>query len=41
MSDETAVLELVCSLRIKRNGASAHHRGQASSSLARRSRIVG
>ena len=41
VGNETEVLDLVSSLDINRNTASAHHRGQAFSSLARRSRIVG
>jgi hypothetical protein len=41
VSNEAEVLDLVSSLHINRNTASAHHRGQAFSSLARRSRIVG
>jgi hypothetical protein len=41
VSDETEALDLVGSLHINRNTASAHHCGQALSSLASRSRIVG
>jgi hypothetical protein len=41
VSNETEVLDLVSSLHINRNTARAHHRGQAFTSLARRSRIVG
>lgn len=39
--NETEVLDLVSSLHVNRNTAGAHHRGQALSSLASRSRIVG
>lgn len=41
VSNEAEVLDLVGSLHVNRNTASAHHRGQALSSLASRSGIVG
>ncbi len=41
MSDEAEVLDLVSSLHINRNTASAHHRGQTLSGLASRNCIVG